>query len=70
MQAATATAGDAEAADAGGCEQHLLAIPEDEHRRLLAETETYLAELRAEVGEPSQEHKRRARALVESLKRA
>lgn len=49
-------------------EQHGLEIPDEERQALLAETENYLAELRAEVGEPSLKHKRRARALVDGIK--
>jgi hypothetical protein len=38
-------------------------------QQLLRATERYLAELRAEVGEPSARDKARAAALVERIKR-
>ncbi|WP_420623878.1 hypothetical protein [Candidatus Poriferisodalis sp.] len=47
---------------------HWLEIPEERRKALLAETDSYLAELRAQVGEPSNKHKRRAAALAQSLK--
>ena len=71
--AARAALDEQSAADSGGAaddEKHWLEIPEEERQALLAETETYLAELHAEVGEPSEKHKRRARALVDGIKQA
>ncbi|WP_419909021.1 hypothetical protein [Candidatus Poriferisodalis sp.] len=50
-------------------ERHPLEVPDEERRALLAKTEEYLAELRSEVGEPSEKHRRRSRALVDGIKR-